>query len=74
LLTCLLKNIAKAQKEVDRLDTEALETANATTNGSRNGKEVTKKVPQSAEAKQELDGMTDVSEEMKKASIEDNVE
>lgn len=72
----LLQNIAKAQKEIDRLEAEgadeghgAKDTARKPTqkNQAVNGDAVSA----AAELEQEKDAEDDVAEELKKASIED---
>ncbi|KAF2687890.1 hypothetical protein K458DRAFT_428697 [Lentithecium fluviatile CBS 122367] len=69
------ENIAKAQKEIDRLEAEedgAMDTARkpAQKNQAVNGGPISA----AAELEQEKDAEADVAEELKKASIEDNEE
>lgn len=79
----LVQNIAKAQKEIDRLEEEAKkESAAGSSSGNRRTHDTSKKsaaanqavngtASADAELAQEKDAVADVSEELKKASVED---
>ncbi|KAF2134558.1 hypothetical protein P153DRAFT_305048 [Dothidotthia symphoricarpi CBS 119687] len=69
------ENIAKAQKEIERLEAEETEGTNGTSDSARKPaqKNVNGSSP-SAELNQEKDGATDAAEELQKASIEDKEE
>jgi hypothetical protein len=85
ILTCLCQNIAAAQKEVDRLEKEALEasTSSASPRGDSRrrdgrGKKAASKdtgangdLSAEAELAQEKDAAADVADDMTKASIQD---
>lgn len=70
------QNVAKAQAEIDRLESDA---SNATTNGTHDTAKkpalansgVTGESSASAELAQEEDAVKDAAEEMEKAKIED---
>jgi hypothetical protein len=69
------QNIAKAQKEIERLEAEEDEGANGTTDQARKPAQKNQAVNGSAsaeaEADQEEDGAADAAEDLKKASLED---
>lgn len=78
----LLQNIEKAQREIDRLEAEATETQHS---GSRRTHDSSKKpavanqsvngtVSASAESAQAKDAAADVTEDLKKVSVEDKDE
>ena len=80
MLTCP-QNIAKAQKEIDRLEEEAKNEQSAnrrTHDNSRKPAEKNQAVNGTADAGAELaqeeDAAADASEDLKKASIEDKAE
>jgi hypothetical protein len=70
--------VAKAQKEIERLEAEEDEGANGTTDAARKPAQKNQGVNGSASAEAELnqekDGAEDAAEELKKASIEDKDE
>ncbi|CAO2654409.1 Nn.00g111420.m01.CDS01 [Neocucurbitaria sp. VM-36] len=72
------ENIAKAQKEIERLEAEEDEAANGTTDTARKPAQknqgVNGSVSASAELDQEKDAAADAAEDLKKASIEDQEE
>lgn len=73
-----LQNVAKAQKEIERLEAEEDEAANGTTDSARKPAQKNQGVnggpTAEAELNQEKDGAADAAEELKKASIEDKEE
>ncbi|KAH8724401.1 hypothetical protein GQ44DRAFT_740293 [Phaeosphaeriaceae sp. PMI808] len=72
------ENIAKAQKEIERLEAEEDEGTNGTTDIARKPAQknqgVNSTVSAEAELDQEKDGAADAAEELKKASLEDAAE
>ncbi|KAF2083748.1 hypothetical protein K490DRAFT_76324 [Saccharata proteae CBS 121410] len=70
------ENIAKAQKEIERLESESSANVNGTsedkaTKPSAKNQQVNGSADASAELAQEKDAAADVTEDMKKASVED---
>jgi hypothetical protein len=63
-----LQNIAKAQKEIERLEAEEDEGANGTTEAARKPAQKTPAVNGNAST----DAVTETAEDLKKASLEDN--
>jgi hypothetical protein len=80
LLLTRVKNIAKAQKEIDRLEAEGTEADHGSKDTARKPTEknqaekVNGSVSATAELEQEKDAEADVTEELKVASLEDNAE
>ncbi|KAF1916368.1 hypothetical protein BDU57DRAFT_516442 [Ampelomyces quisqualis] len=72
------ENIAKAQKEIERLEAEEDEGANGATDTARKPAQKNQAVNGSADAEAELeqekDGVADATDELKKATIEDQEE
>jgi hypothetical protein len=70
--------VAKAQKEIERLEAEEDEGANGTADAARKpaqkNQALNGSAPAEAEPNQEKDGAADAAEELKKASIEDKEE
>jgi hypothetical protein len=73
-----MQNIAKAQKEIERLEAEEDEGANGATDAARKPAQknqgVNGEASAEAELEQEKDGAADAAEELKKASLEDKEE
>jgi hypothetical protein len=74
----ITQNIAKAQKEIERLEAEEDEGAQGTTDTARKPAQKNQAVNGSASAEAELDqekdAAADAAEELKKASLEDKEE
>jgi hypothetical protein len=74
----IIQNIAKAQKEIERLEAEEDEGAQGTTDTARKPAQKNQAVNGSASAEAELDqekdAAADAAEELKKASLEDKEE
>ncbi|EAT89827.1 hypothetical protein HBI56_032420 [Parastagonospora nodorum] len=72
------ENIAKAQKEIERLEAEEDEGANGTTDTARKpaqkNQAVNGNASAEAELEQEKDAAADAAEDLKKASLEDNAD
>lgn len=72
------QNVAKAQKEIERLEAEEDEGANGTTDAARKPAQKNQAVNGNASAEaqldQEKDGAADAADELKKASLEDTAE
>lgn len=70
-----MQNIAKAQKEIERLEAEEDEGLNGATDSARKPAQKNQGVnggpTAEAELEQEKDGAADAAEELKKASLED---
>jgi hypothetical protein len=68
-----LQNIAKAQKEIEKLEAEEDEgAANGTTDAARKPAQKAVNGNASAEADQKKDAADDAADDLKKASLEDN--
>jgi hypothetical protein len=74
----IVKNIAKAQKEIERLEAEEDEGTNGATDTARKPAQKNQAVNGSADAEAELeqekDGVADAAKELKEASLEDAAE
>jgi len=73
-----VQNVAKAQKEIERLEAEEDGAANGTADTARKPAQKNQAVNGSASAEAELEqeknGAADAAEELKKASLEDEEE
>lgn len=73
-----MQNVAKAQKEIERLEAEEDEGTNGTTDSARKPAQknqgVNGSASASAELEQEKDAAADAAEDLKQASLEDKEE